>query len=243
MTSASDFDERYADTMRRVWDFSQNDQRPAILEWISRFGPAGTVLDIGPGDAYYMDSLRPASCTLVEPNAILRTLAARRSSSLCGQVLVVPSIADLLRQQPSLPYDLVLLIHVLFYMSATEIEAILTPLRARRVVIVHPWPDNSVTVEFEESIGLTACRERVEQKHRLLGEPEACRLVNSHFRLPLGVSDDELAFLVAHPTLQGDFAKARLVLAKEFVRARRVQWSTANCLELPQAQVLETYNL
>lgn len=241
--STKNFESRYVETMRRVWDFSQNDQRPPILEWVSRFGPAGAVLDIGPGDAYYMDFVRPESCTLVEPNAILRVLAAKKSSSLCDQVLAFSSIADLLLQQPGLSYDLVLLIHVLFYMSTEEIDAILTSIKACRVIIVHPCLDNSVTVEFEESIGLTACRTRVEQKQRLLSEPKERRLINSHFRLPLDVSDDELAFLVAHHTLQCDSTETRLLCAKDFVRARRAQWSTVSHLELPQAQVLEIYNL
>lgn len=235
------FDERYARTMRHVWEFAHNDQRPAVLDWMARCRPARAVLDIGPGDAYYMHVLRPAVCVLVEPNAVLRKLARDRCTTFCDEVSVIATVPELLQSTAHQACDLVLMIHVLFYMPAAEIERLLPACADRRVAMVHPLPERAVTVEFEDWIGLSDCRNRVEQKLRVLGAPKTRQCSDSHFRVPKSVSDEDLAFLVAHPTLHGPHAQARLAAAQHFVRQRRPEWTRSDFLELPQAQVLETY--
>jgi hypothetical protein len=228
--------------MRHVWDFAENDQRPAVLDWIQRCRPAGAVLDIGPGDVYYMNVLRPHACILVEPNALLRAEATAKCRALCSDVGAFALVADLLKQDPAPAFDLVLMIHVLFYMAPNEIEQLLGALKGCRIAMVHPLAERSVTVEFEESIGMTACRDRMTQKQRLLGPATSSQTSDSHFRLPIHATDEDLAYLVSHPTLEGPDADARLAAARQFVRHRRKQWTRTHYIELPQAQVLETYN-
>ena len=242
MNDALGLDGRYVRTMKHVWDSAHNDQRPAILEWIARCRPAGKLLDIGPGDAYYMATVQPSSCVLVEPNVVLRGIAKSHCASLCIDVRVYSSVAQYLQEAlPRPSCDLVLMIHVLFYMTHEEIEQLLLAIGGRRLAMVHPTLEDSVTVEFEESIGLNDCRNRVAQKHRLLGMPTTRASSRSHFRMPLSATDEDLAFLVAHPTLHGPHWQKRLDAALMFVRERRPRWVRSDYLELPQAQVLETY--
>lgn len=235
-------DERYARTMRRVWAFPGNDQRPAILEWMTRFTSAGVVLDVGPGDAYYMDMLRPAACTLIEPNSELRSEAARKCNQICSKVGIFSSVDDFLRHKTDVKYDVLLMIHVLFYMHESEFKHLLSRIKARHIAIVHPDPQRSITVDFERSISRCHGDKMVSLKKKILGEPTSSQFVDSHFRLPINIPDDDLAFLIAHPTLTSENASDRLANAMSFMRRRKRRWLRSNYLELPQAQVLEVYD-
>lgn len=242
MVNRIEYERRYAEAMKRMWNFSSNDQRPEVLAWISGFGRPKSVLDIGPGDAYYMGALSPSSCTLVEPNAQFRAMAGQKCADLNASAKVFSCVGDLLQADTDWSFDLVLMIHVLFYMGLDEVRGLLEAVNGKPLALVYPWPASSVTVGFETAMGLTGCIDRIELKRAILGTPASRYLVESHFRLPTDTSDDELAFLVAHAVIHREPDQIDFSDALDFVRTNKQMWIKADFLEMPQAQVLETYN-
>lgn len=243
-SSRRDFDRQYAEVMRDLWHHPKNDQRPAVLRWIKPFrGAFHHILDAGAGDAYYLGHLAPKSYIFVEPNRTLRQVSKARAATLGISARAFSSVQSLLRRPGSLNCDLALVIHALLYMRSDEIALLLPKIASKPLVIVHPWLGRSTTIQFEESIGLGLSREKIALKRQILGRPTASRLIDSHLRLPLHTTIASLAFLAAHSTLDGTHDEERLERAHAFVRRRINRWRRRFWYDLPQAQVMEYYNL
>jgi hypothetical protein len=74
------FSHKYSHVVEFVWNHPHNDQRPSVLQWLRPLQRKfETVLDIGPGDAYYLNRLKPKNYTIVEPNCVLRGIALSRA--------------------------------------------------------------------------------------------------------------------------------------------------------------------
>lgn len=235
---------RYQEVMQLVWDFPENNQRPHIISTLTRWcGIGERVLDIGAGSGYYLSTLAPSEVVAIEPNVRLRNRLCRNAKRLDIPLRSMDSITSLDAYDVSLDsFDLVLLIHVLFYLSEAEWRYLLHVVAGRPLYLVHPDPDGAVTVAFEDFIGQSRSRLLVESKRRLLGVPSKRKRTTSHFRLPLSVDDDDLVFLVAHPLLQHGLGEDVLAAASEFVDMHRAFWIRDSWMELPQPQVIERYD-
>lgn len=243
VATSSWYERQYQRVMRRMWQHPENTQRPSVLNWLERFqGPSYHVLDIGLGDAYYVSLFRPRHYTIVEPNGALRRLACTQAARLGIRTEVFSAVAELLRTQQVQAADLVLLIHVLLYLQEEEIGPFLSAIAKKPILMVHPSPEMSTTIEFEESLGLTRSRDLIGLKERILGQPAEHQIAMAHFRLALGTNIDDLAFLIAHPLLDGSQDEERLEQARAFVIKRLGHWRRHSYYEIPQAQVLEAYN-
>jgi hypothetical protein len=230
--------------MQGIWYHPLNDQRPAVLRWLKPLRKAfAHILDIGPGDAYYLEQLMPKSHTVVEPNSAFRQIALEKAAALGMNTRAFWNIKEMLCSRKPVVSDLVLMIHVLLYMKPEEIELLLPKIADKPLVMVYPWPEQAVSVQFEDAIGLDNSRERIALKQQRLSRPTARKVVHSHFRLPLDTSIDSLAYLVAHHTLDGISDNKKLDAAQSFVRQRIDRWRKPDWYEIPQFQVLESYNL
>jgi len=241
---AHEFDLQYTAIMQRVWNHPENDQRPVVLSWLKPLqGVFAHVLDIGPGDAYYLDYLKPKRYTVVEPNLTFRKMARERADDLKIPMRVFSSVKSLLNQRTLRGYDLVMMIHVLFYMKLREIEMLLSKIANKPLFVVYPSPECSISTQFEAAIGLNRSRERINLMQELLGRPYESKVITSYFRLPLNTPLESLAFLVAHHTLDRKWDDDKIDAANSFVLQRMHLWRHPFGYQIPQSQVLEYYNL
>ena len=238
------FNQRYAKVMRSVWNHPHNDQRPAILRWMKPLsGNYSSVLDIGAGDAYYLEQLQPTKYTFVEPNETLRQVALAHAARLSIETVAYSTVADLLSERGTSDACLVLMIHVLFYMERDEIKQLLPKVKGKPLLLVYPHTSLAVTMRFEESLGLNESLEKIEIMRSLLGRPQTQQVTRSHFRVSLSADLDSLAFLVGHRTFSSSNYVEKMTLARSFVMRQKHLWKCPNWFELPQAQVLESYNI
>ncbi|MGH8611095.1 MAG: hypothetical protein ACREYF_03355 [Gammaproteobacteria bacterium] len=239
------FDEEYVRVMSSGWNHPHNDQRPAVRRWLagiqSRFQH---MLDIGPGDAYYLELLRPSRYTIIEPNNILRRAALDRARHLGTETVAFTSVsAFLANHSVNRDIDLAVMIHVLFYLSLAEVQALLPRLRSKPLLLVYPWEQRAMTVTFEESIGLFGSRDRVRLKERLLPPPTRRELVHTHIVLPAQATVESIAFLLSHVILRFEMNDIVFRAAMEFAESHLSSWYCAEGFyKLPQTQVLETFN-
>ena len=239
-----EFDLQYIHVMQRIWNHPENDQRPAVLEWLKPLQGIFThILDIGPGDAYYLDHLKPKRYTVVEPNLTFRKMARERANNLKISAYEFSSVKSFLNRRTLHGYDLVMMIHVLFYMKLREIEMLLSKIVSKPLVVVYPSPECSISTQFEAAIGLNCSRKRINLMQELLGRPDTSKLITSHFRLPLDTPLESLAFLVAHHMLDRKWDDDKIDAAKSFVLQKEHLWRHPFGYQIPQYQVLEYYNL
>lgn len=237
------FDWRYAKVLSTVWEFPYNDQRPAVLKFLSKLrGRYQDILDVGCGDGYYWPCLSPKRLAVVEPNAVFRKQARANSRRLGISMKIFSDLDTLFRALPRFREpDLVMMIHVLLYMGVKELRMFLPWAAQRPLVLVYPDPDRSTTFAFEENLGIGASRKKITLKKQFLGKPHRRIVVDSHFRLPLDTDEDTLVFLISHLLLQGAGTDNVLATARTFVRNSIASWRMEDYLELPQAQIIEFY--
>jgi hypothetical protein len=238
------FQDRYARVMRRVWEHPDNDQRASVREWLTHFlGPFRHVLDVGPGDAYYLEILRPTNCTFVEPNPSLASAALARAKSLGIPAVIYPSVHSLLKEGLPPEIDLVVMIHVLLYLTLGELDSFLPAVACLPLLMVYPWEGNSTTIQFEDEVGVSQSRDRIQRKNQLLPSPKSRAIHQTHLRLPVDTTANEVSFLVAHTTLDHPGRQKQMAAAHAFVEKKLPLWRLPSSLEIPQAQVLESYHV
>ena len=233
----------YARLMQTVWSHHQNDQRPAVLKWLRPLrGAFRRMLDIGGGDAYYLD----AAAERLRRRRAQRFAAAGRARCLIGagdRISRLQKRCQRIRSLSSQEIDFVLMSHVLLYMELEEIDCLLRRVRGKPLVIIYPDPNNAVSVAFEEYAGLNNSREKIALKASLLGRPQVRCATRSHLRCPVNVNSSDLAFLVSHHTLDRAHPEKLIRVAEGFVQKHIQSWRQTDQYLLPQDQILESYNL
>lgn len=229
--------------MSQMWNHPQNDQRPAVIDWLHALPRTyDSIVDIGPGDGYYLELLKPKKYTVFEPNASFHDDITEKCRRLEIESKIFSDI-DLLLESPELKQsDLVLMIHVLFYMEVDQIKKLLMAIREKPIVMVNPLASKSVTVQFEQLAGINRSEQRTKIKEEILGEPSKRETADTHFRLPLETKTDSLAYLISQLLLDGSNDEKFLSLAKSLVTDNESNWKKADYWELPQAQLMEVYN-
>jgi hypothetical protein len=81
-------------------------------------------------------------------------------------------------------FDLALMVHVLLYLELNEIETLLPRFVGKPLFLVYPWPALSVTVQFENLLGLDTSFQRISLMRQLLGQPSRQIVVRGHFYMP-----------------------------------------------------------
>jgi hypothetical protein len=237
------FERRYAECMTDMWDNPCNDQRLRCQQWLRELGFQGhRILDVGGGDAYYLEDLRPSTYTLVEPNALLRRRALDRAKDIGVPAEAYPSVARLLAAEQKLNTDAVLLVHVLLYLSRDEAGALLPLVRDKPLAVVHPEV-NSVTIEVEDALGLRTSRDLIKIKQDVLGLPSSRAVIHTHLHLSPSATLEDIVFLVGHLVLRGRVEQRTREELRRFVEARLRAWRSADGYRLPQPQCMESYNL
>jgi hypothetical protein len=206
-------------------------------------GLDSAILDIGSGDAYYVSDLRPRTYAAVEPNLLLRAQTRLTALAVKVNVSMYSTIPALLTSTAIENSEIILMIHVLLYLAPDEAFNLLSRVRAtgKKLLIVHPAPERSVSVMFEREYGLHRSVNLLKLKSAILGPPRSQTCVRSHFVLPSDFSNADLAFLVSHHVLEGTLDDDILAAAEEFVRVHRTEWQAGPHLKLPQSQILEVY--
>jgi len=196
----------YDAVMRDVWNHPANEQRPAIRRWLMSNAARGEeIIDIGAGDAYYIDDLQPKAYVAVEPNSLLQERTRQAAAQTGVTCVLFSSVTELLGTRAIDHCGLVLMIHVLLYLAPGEATALLTRIRATGITLlmVHPDPDRSVSVAFEREHGFDRSAKLLQIKLDTLGPPRKQTRVESHFVLPADFAPPDLAFLVSHHVLDG----------------------------------------
>lgn len=226
-----------------MWRHPQNDQRPAVIDWLQNVVPAGRdVADIGAGDGYYIDSLHPARYSFVEPIRALRARSAERARMAGVQTRPFRSVDTLRRAPVWQRCNCVVLIHSLLYLTQQDLRAVAALATRTLAVFVYPDPRGAETIAFEDSIGEDQSRRLVALKETLLGPPTARVEVAAHFRLSRIVSDDEIAFLLSHTLQRQRWRSGIARAALRYVRSRRASWyRDEEGWTLPQPQVMEAW--
>ncbi len=241
------YEHEYPETMLEVWHHIENDQRPAVLRALAPLqGRFKKILDVGPGDAYYLSRLAPKVYDFIEPNPSFYKMAQDQARKLNLVTRGIAKVENFLEQEAPESYDLVIMSHVLFYMQEQELASLLPALEHKPLVVVHPTLKASVSVEFENYLGIENSRRRVALKEKLLGLPQIQKACPTHFRVGENFDVEWLAFLVAHHTLDHALHNlCRLASARSFVLAKREQWHMPSLkyYEIPQPQIIEFYNL
>jgi len=242
--SRSRFDDLYVNVMGQMWSHPRNEQRPVILRWLDKLHekfPA--VVDIGPGDAYYLKRLAPRRYTFAEPNAHLYQTALARARTHNIECRSFPNIRALIGNNGLETFDLALMVHVLLYLELDEIETLLPKFVGKPLFLVYPWPALSVTVQFENLLGLDTSFQRISLMRQLLGRPSRQSVVRGHFYMPHSADIDSIAFLVSHCAQSGEYDVTKMNLARKFVMENLNKWRQPAGYKIPQGQVLEVYNL
>lgn len=228
--------------MREMWTYEYNDQRPSVLDWITHFPAAKSVLDVGSGEAYYLDKLKPQSAVLIEPNPIFQKSSFLRCKKFCNKVEIFFTIGDFLRTTIKFKFEMILFIHSLLYANLAELNELLPLLKDKKIAMVYPSPVGSTTFQFQKQMNISSSYDKISMKTKLLGTPTSHRTVLTNFRLPLTTPDEDLAYLIAHPILCESSCNDQFQNALDFVQEHRKLWTKSLFLELPQAQILETFN-
>jgi hypothetical protein len=237
------YDERYVRVMGQVWSHPFNDQRPAVLRYLSALrGRFARVLDVGVGDAYYLGHVAPQRYTCVEPNERLRETSLARARDLRLECRAFRSVGELLAAGGADEFDLALLIHVLLYLEPGEIRELFPKLAGMPLVMVYPWPPRSTTVKFENSLAMDVSLRKIGLAHKLLGRPQGRLVVRSHLYMPSMADIESLAFLVSHCALGGEYDERTMARAGEFVLRNMRHWRGPEGYKIPQSQILESYN-
>lgn len=236
---------RYRRVMDLVWCNPRNDQRPAVRRFLRKFElPTQTVVDIGPGDAYYLEDLKPATYAVVEPNPEFQQLLNQKAASLRIRITTYESVGDFLAADALASASLVLMVHVLLYLELSEAEAILSRIRSVPLIIVHPSPQSATTSQLARLCGHSTDDSAVRLKERLMARPTARESAATHLIIPADTSINDIAFLIAHRMLGPD-AEDGPILAKaeEFAETHLESWRDDGMISIPQPQIMEAYNL
>ena len=234
---------KFPSILSQMWMHPLNDQRPAVLDWLSPYtGSMGHVLDIGPGDAYYLKFLSPREFTFVEPDQAFRRLVHSAAQDFGIPSKSYQSVQSLLGTSQLLHFDTILLLHVVFYLTEDEITTLLASLPRIPCFIVYPDPMDSISVEFENSVGLTSSKNKISILHSLWGMPNSKKTVQTHFRLPLEIELDQLAILISHHLPKVHMSKDLMTKARSFVSDNIEKWQKPGFIELPQSQIMEVYH-
>jgi hypothetical protein len=229
--------------MSRMWHHPENEQRPAVLEWLQKTVPPGRdVVDIGAGEAYYIDALRSARYAFVEPIQTLRRRAGDRAGLAGIRAPSFTSVAALQRSRVWERCNCTILIHSLLYLTDQELESVAELANRTLTVFVYPDPCAAVTFQFEDSVNIDQSRRLVALKDRLLGPPSSRVEVDTHFRLPATTTDSEIAFLVSHTVLRRPLQPVVAKGAMQHVRLNRASWHHGDAgWKLPQPQIMEVW--
>lgn len=229
--------------MKRLWAHPANDQRPAVREWLCRQDvTCKSVIDIGCGDGYYLDILKPRFYVGVDPNEELIKQCKDGVHAQGVEACFFPCVAKAVERMRAAQFDLLLLIHSLLYITLDDLHSLLTRVSARRCMIVHPEPSRSTTIAFEESIGVHSARELIKAKVQILGPACSVELLSTHLCFDAAsTSDQEIAYVVAHRAVP--FGDRTMIMDKamEFVIRKRDSWTLGGVVKVPQCQRLEVF--
>lgn len=239
-----DYNHRYRCVFSRVWSPLLSDQRPSVRDWLRLNSyQGGAIVDIGAGDAYYLADLLPTIYTAVEPNPLLQKLTKQAATDIGATCSIYGSISEIIRSTAIEDAEIVLIIHGLLYLAPEEASALLSHIRAgrKRLFIVHPAPERSVSIAFERECGFEQSSKLLKLKSEILGLPTTQTCAHTHFVVPANFSTADLAFLVSHHVLDGKLDPNILNAAKKFVRKHSPGWRVGPYLKLPQSQIMEIY--
>ncbi|MDB5260105.1 MAG: hypothetical protein JWN37_336 [Candidatus Nomurabacteria bacterium] len=240
-----DYSRKYAEVMKKMWSNPYNDQRPCVLSWLNKYCKEfQTVLDIGPGDAYYLQQIKPKRYWIFEPNDILAEITKKKVESLGIEFKRFKTIKEALDPENLSQVDAVLMLHVLLYMEIYQIEVVLNTAKDKKIIMVNPSPGGAVTIKFEESMGNFRSQERIRLKEAILGNARYHEIAKTHFRLTPEIPLGDLSFLIAQLSINASITDTHVVIIKanNFIKEHIKEWKKKNYIELPQEQVLELFN-
>jgi hypothetical protein len=240
MMNEKQLDEIYVQAMRQVWQHPSNNQRSTILERLKPFqGAFSKIVDLGSGDAYYLETLRPTKYVFVEPNTIFRRECLSRSESLQIEAVPLESIAQLLKTKHIASSNLVLLIHSLLYLKIEEINRLFPKLSEKSLILIYPSLFCSTTIQFEELIGDVSSRDKIKIANKFWGVPERTEEVQTQFRLPSDIDLDLLSFIIGNKIFIKQFNKNIWDKARKFVSVNVDSWRKDNEFVIPQNQIIK----
>jgi hypothetical protein len=234
---------QYQEVMSQMWNHPHNDQRPAVMNWLHTLPHTyDSIVDIGPGDGYYLEFLKAKKYTVFEPNVSFHDDITEKCRRLGIESKIFSDIDLLLESSELKQADLVLMIHVLFYMEIDQVKKLLIAIQKKPIVMVNPLASKAITIQFEQLAGSDRSAQRTRIKEQILGEPSRRETADTHFRLPLETRIDSLAYLISQLLLDGSDDEKFLSLAKSLITDNESNWKKEDYWELPQAQLMETYN-